>query len=102
MATGYHVSRRINASADRVWALLTDAASYRDWNRAVVGIEGTIAAGNTISLVSIVSPKRTFRLRVTEATRPTRRVWSDGMPFGSSRGSGPTASMSAVAPPSFR
>ena len=45
MATSYHVERRIEASPERVWAFLTDAASYRDWNRAVVSIEGTIAPG---------------------------------------------------------
>src|ERR1700675_4940035 len=56
MATGYHVSRRINAPADRVWEILTDTAKYRDWNRAVVSIEGTMGRGNTISLVSIVNP----------------------------------------------
>ena len=70
MATGYHVSRRIEASPERVWALLTDAASYRDWNRAVVSIDGTIAPGNTISLVSIANRKRTFKLRITEMSAP--------------------------------
>jgi hypothetical protein len=40
MAKGYSVSRRINAPAERVWSLLTDAARYRDWNKAVVSIDG--------------------------------------------------------------
>jgi uncharacterized protein YndB with AHSA1/START domain len=34
MAKGYHVSRRIDAPADRVWGLLTDSSSYRDWCRS--------------------------------------------------------------------
>jgi uncharacterized protein YndB with AHSA1/START domain len=82
MASSYHVSRRINASPEKVWALLSDASSYRDWNRAVVSIEGTIAAGNTIALVSTANPKRTFKLRVTKMAAPNRMVWSDGMPLG--------------------
>ena len=82
MTTRYTVSRRIDAAPERVWALLTNAASYRDWNRAVVSIEGTIATGNTISLVSIANPKRTFKLHVTEMAAPTRMLWRDGMPFG--------------------
>jgi uncharacterized protein YndB with AHSA1/START domain len=86
MATSYHVERRIDASPERVWALLTDTASYRDWNRAVVSIEGAIAPGGTISLVSIVNPKRTFKLHITEMTRPNRLVWSDGMPLGLFKG----------------
>jgi uncharacterized protein YndB with AHSA1/START domain len=82
MATSYHVERRIDAPPDRVWGLLTDASSYRDWNRSVLSIEGKIAAGETVSLVSIANPKRTFRLHVTEVTAPTRMVWRDGMPLG--------------------
>ena len=82
MATSYHVERRIDATPERVWALLTDATSYREWNRAVVSIEGTIAPGSTISLVSIVNRKRTFKLRITEMAPPNRLVWSDGMPLG--------------------
>ena len=70
MAKRYHVSRHIDAPVERVWALLTDASSYRAWNRAVVSIEGPIAKGATISLVSIVNPKRTFKLKVTEMTPP--------------------------------
>jgi uncharacterized protein YndB with AHSA1/START domain len=82
MPTRYTVSRRINAAPEKVWALLTDAASYKAWNRAVVSIEGTIATGNTISLVSTANPKRTFKLHVTEMAAPNRMVWSDGMPLG--------------------
>ena len=82
MATRYTVSRRIDAPPEKVWALLTDAPSYRQWNRAVVSIQGKIAAGETVSLVSIANPKRTFRLHVTEMTAPTRMVWRDGMPLG--------------------
>jgi uncharacterized protein YndB with AHSA1/START domain len=43
MAKGYHVSRRINAPVDRVWSLLTNASRYREWNRAVVSIDGDIS-----------------------------------------------------------
>jgi uncharacterized protein YndB with AHSA1/START domain len=86
MPTGYHVERRIDASPERVWAVLTDAASYGNWNRAVVSIEGTIAPGSTISLVSIANPKRAFRLHITEMQPPNRLVWSDGMPLGLFKG----------------
>lgn len=86
MAKGYHVSRRIDAPAERVWGLLTDASSYRDWNRAVVSIEGTIALGNTISLVSIVNPKRVFTLKITDVAPPNRLVWSDAMALGLFKG----------------
>ena len=82
MALRYHVERRIDAPPERVWALIADASTYGAWNRAVVSIDGTIAAGNTISLVSIANPKRAFKLHVTEMAAPNRMVWSEGMPLG--------------------
>lgn len=70
----YHVSRSIDAPAQTVWDLLTDASTYKDWNPAVISIEGPIATGNTIKLVSVVNPKRTFSLKVTEMQQPARRA----------------------------
>ncbi len=86
MATRYHVERRIDAPPERVWALLSDASTYRNWNKSVLNIEGTIAQGGTISLVSIANPKRTFKLHVTEMQPPNLMVWSDGMPLGLFKG----------------
>jgi uncharacterized protein YndB with AHSA1/START domain len=82
MRTRFHVERHIAAPPERVWALLTDARSYADWNRSIVDIKGEIAAGSTIALVSTVNPKRTFTLRVSGVDAPRSMVWSDGMPLG--------------------
>jgi len=87
MATkAYTVSRDIQAPAQVVWHLLTDTSGYRDWNPAVLSIEGAMSPGNTIKLVSIASPNRTFSLKVTSMQAPLRMVWSDGMPLGLFRG----------------
>jgi hypothetical protein len=87
MATkAYTVSRDIQAPAQVVWDLLTDTSSYRDWNPAVLSIEGAMSPGNTIKLVSVASPNRTFSLKVTSMQAPQRMVWSDGMPMGLFRG----------------
>lgn len=86
MTTRYHVERSIDAEPQKVWALLTDADSYADWNPAVISIKGPIANGNRIELVSIVNPKRTFKLKVSEMQPPSRMVWSDGMPLGLFKG----------------
>lgn len=82
MPTRYAVARTIDAPADRIWALLTNAPAYPDWNPAVLGIEGTIALGEKLALRSIANPKRTFKLRVTQMEAPQRMVWSGGMPLG--------------------
>ncbi len=82
MGTSDHASRRIDAPPEVVWRLLTDASTYRAWNKSVISIDGQIAPSQTISLVSTANPKRTFKLRITEMTAPNRMVWSDGMPLG--------------------
>ncbi|MDH4119924.1 MAG: SRPBCC domain-containing protein [Acidimicrobiia bacterium] len=82
----YRATRNIDAPSSTVWALLVDAGSYADWNRAVISIQGKIEEGGSIELVSIANPKRTFKLEVTEMTAPHRMVWSDGMPLGLFRG----------------
>jgi len=86
VAKTYSVHRSIHASPERVWGLLTDPDGYTRWNPAVVSLEGHIAPGETIKLVSAVSPKRTFSLSVTELEPERRMVWSDGMPLGLFKG----------------
>jgi hypothetical protein len=86
MPKRYHVARKIDAPARRAWDLLANADSYAEWNASIVSLEGPIAEGGTIALVSTADPKRTFRLEVTEMTAPTRMVWSDGLPLGLFKG----------------
>jgi uncharacterized protein YndB with AHSA1/START domain len=86
MSLSYKVQRTIQAAPERIWELLTDSTSYAAWNPTVVSLEGRIAAGETIKLVSTVNPKRTFSLKVTELDGPRRMVWSDGMPLGLFKG----------------
>lgn len=78
----YEVTRAISAAPDEIWALLTNAPAYPDWNPSVVGIEGTIAPGEAIKLTSTFNPKRPFSLEVTEFEEPKRMVWEGGMPLG--------------------
>ena len=84
--TTYSVRKTIQAPAERLWALLTNASSYTDWNPTIVSLDGTIAVGEKIALVSTVDPKRTFKLTVTELDGPRRMVWADGMPLGLFKG----------------
>lgn len=86
MSKRTHIERDIDAPAERVWALLTDAAGYTSWNPTTISLNGSIAQGETISLVTTVDPKRTFKLKVAELSPPHRMVWSDGMPLGLFRG----------------
>lgn len=84
--TTYSVTRNIDAPPEKVWALLTDASSYADWNPTIISIEGPIAEGSTVRLVSTVNPKRAFSLKVSDVRAPHKMVWSDGMPLGLFKG----------------
>jgi uncharacterized protein YndB with AHSA1/START domain len=82
MPKRFSVTRTIAAPADTIWALLTTSSGYRDWNPSIVSLDGQITQGAKIALVSTLDPKRTFKLKVTELNKPTRMVWSSGMPLG--------------------
>ena len=86
MATSYSVSRTIAADQEKVWALLADASSWTEWNPTIVSLEGTIAVGNKVKLVSTVNPKRAFKLTVTELNQPRSMTWADGIPLGLFKG----------------
>lgn len=86
MATSYAVSRTIEADPEKVWALLADAGSWTEWNPTIISLEGMIAVGNKVKLVSTVNPKRAFHLAVTEMDEPRHMTWADGMPLGLFKG----------------
>ncbi len=74
----YRVGVEIEADADVVWALLTDADRYPEWSSTVTDLDGSIALGETIALRSTVDPKRTFKLKVSAFEPGERLVWEDG------------------------
>ncbi len=68
----------IQASPDRIWGLLTDAASFPRWNSTVTKIEGSIAPGETLKLEVPAAPGRVFKPKVTGFEPGRSMVWSDG------------------------
>lgn len=74
----YRVGVNVNASPEEVWAVLTAAEDYPDWNSTVVSLEGVIAKGEEIKLKSTVDPKRTFELEVSTFEPAQKLVWEDG------------------------
>ena len=74
----YSAGINIKAKPDRVWALMTNAADFPRWNSTIKSIEGKIALGQTIKLVAVISPTRTFNLKVIEFVPEKKMVWSDG------------------------
>ena len=74
----------IDASTDTVWAILTDAIGYKDWNPEILGIDGRMALGQHITAhVRLASGVvRKVKLRVSAFEPPRRMEWMGGLPFG--------------------
>lgn len=71
------ISIDIDASAAKVWALLTNAGDIPRWNSTIVSLDGDIKPGSTIKLVSTLDESRTFTLQVKEFEPEKRLVWGD-------------------------
>ena len=82
----YETTRRIAASPQVIWSILTDTDRLQDGSFSILKIEGEIAEGETIILWSEADPKRAFPIRVNDVDAPRRMVWSNGMPFGLFKG----------------
>jgi uncharacterized protein YndB with AHSA1/START domain len=72
------VSINIKSSAAKIWKLLTTAADYTKWNSTIVSLDGNIALGEKIRLVSKLDPKRTFKLKIKEFETNKKMAWGDG------------------------
>jgi hypothetical protein len=82
----YHASSTIKASPEAIWAILTDAPGYVDWDSGIVRVEGSITPGEKIKVISKVNPGRAFPVKVTEFEPGRRMTWSGGMPLGLFKG----------------
>jgi uncharacterized protein YndB with AHSA1/START domain len=82
----FEAGSTINARPEKVWAVLTDAERFPDWDSGIDRVEGKIAPGATIKLYVKVNPGRAFPLKVTEFVPNRRMVFSGGMPLGLFKG----------------
>lgn len=73
------VSQVINADANTIWSVLTNATEFSRWNSTVISIEGEIREGEKIKLKSTLDPSRTFKLKVKEMIPNEKMVWGDAM-----------------------
>jgi uncharacterized protein YndB with AHSA1/START domain len=77
-ALRYAVERQLPARPERVWALLTDAEAFPNWNSTVAELVGPIALGQRLQIRVPMAPARTFRPWVTTFEAPRLMIWSDG------------------------
>lgn len=72
------VKVRIQASAEIVWSLLTDAQAFPRWNSTVARIEGDIRENARLRL-HVPGTNRTFTPTVSGIVPTRRMTWSDGL-----------------------
>jgi hypothetical protein len=82
----YEASSTIAAAPEAIWAILTDGGAYADWDSGVQRVEGTIAPGEKLKVVSEANPGRAFPVKVTEFQPGRSMTWSGGMPLGLFKG----------------
>ena len=73
------IAQHIDAGAATVWRLLTTGAEYPRWNSTVVSLDGQIALGSTIKLVSTLDRSRSFSLKVKEFEPNARLTFASAM-----------------------
>jgi hypothetical protein len=82
----YDAEAMIEAEPETVWAILTDAPAYSEWDSGVQRVEGRIAPGEKIKVVSEANPGRAFPVKVTAFEPGRAMTWSGGMPLGLFKG----------------
>jgi hypothetical protein len=82
----YEATATIAAPPEAVWSILTDADAYPRWDSGVREVEGRIAPGEKIKVVSEANPGRAFPVQVTRFEPGCSMVWSGGMPLGLFKG----------------
>lgn len=82
----YEATSVIEADPDAIWAILTDGLNYPNWESGVERVEGRIASGEKIKVVSEANPGRAFPVKVTEFSPARRMTWTGGMPLGLFKG----------------
>lgn len=82
----YTATTTIQASPEKVWAILTNAAGYPEWDPGIDRVEGRIASGEKITAYTKASPGRAFPVTVAEFVPGRKMVWSSGMPLGLFKG----------------
>ena len=82
----FNATTVIRSSPATVWAILTDAGRWTEWNTTIDKIEGRIAPNEKVTVHAKISPGRAFPVKVAEFVPEKKMVWSSGMPLGLFKG----------------
>ncbi|MFY0563100.1 SRPBCC family protein [Archangium lansingense] len=82
----YKASTTIHAPPEKIWTILTDGASWPQWDPSCEKLEGRIAPGEKLKAFTKLSPGRAFPVKVSEFVPNQKMTWSGGMPLGLFKG----------------
>jgi hypothetical protein len=77
----YEASSVIEAKPEAVWEVLSDGAGWSTWDSGVVRVEGSLAPGQKIKVVSEVNPGKAFPVTVTGFTPAESMTFTGGTPL---------------------
>ena len=75
------ISVEIQAPAEKVWSLLTDAEGMTRWNSTLTSIDGPIELGGIVRMQVPEAPGRTFKPKVVQFEPNRRMEWREGNPM---------------------
>lgn len=78
----YTASIHIDAAPSVVWSILTDGATYTEWDPHMISLDGQIAPNEKLSVLTKLAPDRAFTPTVSEFVPNRRMVWLSKMPLG--------------------
>jgi hypothetical protein len=81
--TEISAAAQINASPQRVWAILADLASYPQWNPLFRQASGQLTAGSTVTLKTVRPGTErviTVKVKVLAAQPPVQLSWVSSLP----------------------
>lgn len=82
----FKATTTIHAPPEKIWSILTDGASWPQWDPSCEKIEGRIAPGEKLKAFTKLSPGRAFPVKVSEFVPHQKMTWSGGMPLGLFKG----------------
>lgn len=73
----YRTTFPVNASAEKVWDVLTDFGSYSEWNPSLPSISGELEVGSTVSLTlgMPARPSPRVKAKFREIVPGRRMTW---------------------------
>lgn len=73
----YRTTFAVDASAGRVWEILTDFDRWAEWNPSIPSMEGEPRVGSTVALTQAMPgrPSAKVKAKLTEVVPGRRLVW---------------------------